>query len=91
MCVSDWSFRDLFGRFPTNVCPMASFSKVYLDITNSKVRIMFQSLDVVVNPSLDSVERLISDICISKYSEHFLCQSSERTLKMCRDVHSSVC
>ena len=37
----DWSLRKLFGRSIKSTCPLASTSKVYLDISNNKVLLGF--------------------------------------------------
>ena len=33
----DWSFKKLFGRSIKSACPLATTSKVYVDVSSNKV------------------------------------------------------
>lgn len=37
-CFLDWSFKKLFGRSIKSACPLASTSRIYVDISSNKVR-----------------------------------------------------
>ncbi len=36
--ILDWSFKKLFGRNLATSCPLASTSKIYVDISSNKVQ-----------------------------------------------------
>ena len=40
LIIADWSFKKLFGRQLGTSCPLATTSKVYVDITSNKVNII---------------------------------------------------